>query len=190
MPSSSCSEELCSVDIVCANLSKPAYVDIIERPLTQWDDLKRLGDLQWELPLHKLHKLLSCPHNRLYQTVETPLAAQRMVAVCTLTNSWQRYKLRLPDYFITTEAENFHDLKLLTYYYYRICGQAKLSDFSVMSLLIYCFIWVVVRDGWLAICLSLPIHLPISHSHLFRAFLMISSVYILCCTHLCPDLQE
>lgn len=53
----------------------------------------------------------------------------------------------------------------MTYYYYSVCGQPKLSDFSVMSLLVYCFIRVVVCDGWLAICLSVCISLTISLSH-------------------------
>lgn len=134
---------------------------------------------------------LSCPHNRHYQTVETPLEAPQTQAGssedggCLRIDSCQRYKLGLPDDFITTEAENFHDLKLRAYYYYSIFGRAKLSDFSLTSLMIYCFIWVVVCDGWLAICLSVCIHLSISHSHLFRVFLMISSVYILCCAHTC-----
>lgn len=49
------------------------------------------------------------------------------------------------------------------YYYYSICGQAKLSVFFfITSLLIYCFIWAVACDGLaghLSVCLS-PFLLP------------------------------
>ncbi len=39
-----------------------------------------------------------------------------------------------------------------------------------MSLLVYSFIWVVVCDGWLAICPSVSVSLTISLPHLSLSF--------------------
>lgn len=160
-----------------------AYVCIIERTLSQWDDLKR-PRAAMELPKHNLQHSLphqnrflsyalslshTHAHSRVHQTVETPLAAppgltvQRMVAVCTLTNSRKT----------TGVAGLFHNhwggeslwAKMTGLLLLQCLWSAKAVIFScVPTGLLFHMGWSVRRMAdHLSVCLCVSYHLSLSH---------------------------